>query len=112
MAEPVAKNARKAILVVLLEVVVLNLVMAYAMSALPSLRDVDAVPTASGDYELVHENGEKLSVEARNDVRDHAVKILASHYVAPWFVPGPVCADTGQATEQGSIHRPATGMSH
>src|SRR6185295_2764820 len=50
MAEPVAKNARKAILVVLLEVVVLNLVMAYAVNSLPLLRDVDVartVPTSS-----------------------------------------------------------------
>ena len=36
MAEPVARNASKAILVVLLEVVVLNLVMAGAMNALPT----------------------------------------------------------------------------
>ncbi|MFH0938996.1 MAG: amino acid permease [Planctomycetota bacterium] len=70
MAEPVAKNARKAILVVLAEVVILNLIMAYAMNALPDL--ISIAPS-------------QLPEAARADVRDHMVKILAGHYVGPLF---------------------------
>jgi len=62
MAEPVARNARRAILVVLVEVVALNLVMAYAMSALPQL----------AGYSL-------------EDKQDFMLKILATEYVGPWF---------------------------
>jgi len=62
MAEPVARNARRAILTVLVEVVALNLVMAYAMSALPQL----------AGYPL-------------EDKQDFMVKILATEYVGPWF---------------------------
>jgi len=87
MAEPVAKNARKAILVVLAEVVILNLVMAYAMNALPSLLDVavqgetlvHVTQTDAGTVTTPVPEGE------RADMRDHMVKILAAHYVAPWF---------------------------
>jgi amino acid transporter len=62
MAEPVAKNARKAIFVVLAEVVALNLVMAYAMNALPQLANY-----------------------ATDDIRDHMLKILGTEYVGPGF---------------------------
>lgn len=64
MAEPVAKNARKAILVVLLEVVILNLVMAYAMNAIPD---------------------SFLAAQAHDDKQDHMVKLLSIYYVGPWF---------------------------
>jgi amino acid transporter/nucleotide-binding universal stress UspA family protein len=64
MAEPVSRNARKAILLVLAEVVVLNLLMAYAMNA---LTDTD------------------LASFSIDEQRDHMVKILATAYVGPWF---------------------------
>jgi amino acid transporter len=62
MAQPVAANSRRAILVVMVEVVVLNLVMAYAMSALPQL----------AGYSL-------------EDKQDFMLKILATEYVGPLF---------------------------
>jgi amino acid transporter/nucleotide-binding universal stress UspA family protein len=64
MAEPVAKNARKAIFVVLLEVIALNLIMAYAMNALP-----DAF----------------MAAQSQADKQDHMVKLISAYYVAPWF---------------------------
>jgi amino acid transporter/nucleotide-binding universal stress UspA family protein len=73
MAEPVAKNSRKAIFVVLLEVIVLNLVMAYAMNALPQFSGTNV-----GCIEA-------MSCEQRTDLEDHMVKILANTYVGPWF---------------------------
>jgi amino acid transporter/nucleotide-binding universal stress UspA family protein len=71
MAEPVAKNASKAIFVVLLEVVVLNLVMAYAMNALPVLS--------------LGENGHTVAGFGQSDVQDHMIKVLATEYVGPAF---------------------------
>lgn len=62
MGRPVPRNSRRAILIVLAEVVVLNLIMAYAMNALPALAEH---PT--------------------EDLRDHMVKYLALAYVGPWF---------------------------
>ncbi len=94
MAEPVAKNARRAIFVVLLEVVVLNLVMAYSMNALPSLTNTEVVqkgqvvmaedgkPLPAGT--LIRE-GKEISADERDDIRDHAVKIISEHYVGSWF---------------------------
>ncbi|MCY3021383.1 MAG: amino acid permease [Planctomycetota bacterium] len=64
MGEPVAKNARKAIFVVLLEVVTLNLVIAYAMNALPD---------------------SFLAGESFVDKQDHMVKLVATYYVGPRF---------------------------
>ena len=64
MGRPVPRNSRRAILVVLAEVVLLNLILAYAMNALPSLV------------------GDKHAME---DLRDHMVKYLAVAYVGPWF---------------------------
>jgi len=64
MAEPVAKNARKAIFVVLAEVVVLNLVLGYAMNALPA---------------------SFLAGESHDDLQDRMVKLVASYYVGPLF---------------------------
>jgi amino acid transporter/nucleotide-binding universal stress UspA family protein len=66
MAEPVAKNSRRAIFAVLAEVVILNLIMAWAMNAL------SVNPAALAGDEL-------------KDHRDHMVKILAQEYVGPWF---------------------------
>lgn len=70
MAEPVAKNARKAILVVLIEVVVLNLIMAYAMNALP---------------ELLNVTPETIPAALREDIGDHMIKVLAEHHVGHGF---------------------------
>jgi amino acid transporter/nucleotide-binding universal stress UspA family protein len=73
MAEPVARNARRAILTVMVEVVLLNLVMAYAMSALPQ-----------GHAGLEH----TIQGYSADDSRDNMVKILAVEYVGPWFALG------------------------
>jgi len=94
MAEPVAKNARRAIFVVLLEVVVLNLVMGYAMNALPELTRTEIVQ--SGQVVMTEDNkplpvgtlvrdGKQISADERDDIRDHAVKIISEHYVGSWF---------------------------
>ena len=94
MAEPVAKNARKAILVVLVEVVVLNIVMAYAMNALPVLEGVKTVSSSqivstesgpSSERTLVFADNKVVPKETRADWQDHMVKILAINYVGPWF---------------------------
>jgi len=71
MAEPVAKNASKAIFIVLLEVVILNLIMAYAMNALPFVSGEDGGFTIKG-YQS-------------DDVQDHMIKVLATEFVSPWF---------------------------
>jgi amino acid transporter/nucleotide-binding universal stress UspA family protein len=93
MAEPVAKNARKAIWIVLLEVVVLNLIMAYAVNGLPALKNIDlstretvvaGQKVESGTLVNI-ETGAPVSDEQRADYSDHMVKILATHYVSPWF---------------------------
>lgn len=94
MAEPVAKNARRAIFVVLLEVVVLNLVMAYSMNALPSLTKTEVVQ--KGEVVLAEDgnplppgtlirDGKAIDADERDDIRDHAVKIISEHYVGGWF---------------------------
>lgn len=89
MAEPVAKNARRAIFVVLLEIVVLNLVMAYAMNALPQFRGVEAGqvtgPDGNAVAALIGPDGQPLPQEVRDGVRDHMVKTLAETYVGGWF---------------------------
>ncbi len=72
MAEPVAKNSAKAIFIVLLEVVILNLIMAYAMNALPVLN------LGAGE-------GFTVAGYKADDVQDHMIKILATEYVSPWF---------------------------
>ncbi|HYF51267.1 MAG TPA: amino acid permease [Planctomycetota bacterium] len=93
MAEPVARNARRAIFVVMAEVVILNLVFAYAMNALPALQGVDTADakgialTAQHDspVTLVDESGTLISEEQHKDYADHMVKILAAGYVGEWF---------------------------
>lgn len=89
MAEPVAKNARKAIFVVLLEIVVLNMVMAYAMNGLPQLQGVEVAHITGADGRpattLVDANGTPLPAEVQDGLRDHMVKTLAESYVGGWF---------------------------
>lgn len=90
MAEPVAKNARKAILVVLLEVVVLNLVMAYAMNAMTQHHGVDMAHINPAAWEkssldnLPAEEGARVAAQ-KEDLQDHMIKILAEHYVGKGF---------------------------
>jgi amino acid transporter len=62
MAPPVGRNARRAIFVVLAEVVIINLIMAYAMNA----------PMATAGVNEV-------------DIQDHMVKILAERFVGSGF---------------------------
>lgn len=66
MAEPVAKNARKAIFIVLIEIVVLNLLMACAVNALPQLMQVDIG---------------SLPQEQREILQDQMVRILAQQHL-------------------------------
>ena len=70
MAKPSGTNARRAIFVVLVEVVIINLIMAYAMNALPSMQGRTAA---------------QLPLDMQNDLRDHMVKNLAVEYVGPAF---------------------------
>jgi amino acid transporter/nucleotide-binding universal stress UspA family protein len=67
MVQPVEKTARKAILPVLIEIVILNLVLALAMTALPDSILGETAP----DGKLAH-TGDML-------------KVIAAHYVAPTF---------------------------
>jgi len=64
MAEPVARNARRAIWIVLCEVVILNLVIGYAMNALPA------------DF---------LAATTPVDQQDHMVKLISTYYIGPGF---------------------------
>lgn len=70
MAEPVAKNARKAIFIVLIEIVVLNLLMACAVNALPQLMQVDIG---------------SLPQEQREVLQDQMVRILAQQHLGAGF---------------------------
>ncbi len=64
MAEPVGKNSRKAILLVLAEVVILNLIIGYAMTAI---------------------SPERMAAYPVDDQRDHMLKILSIEFVGPSF---------------------------
>lgn len=86
MRQPVARTARRTIWPVLLEVVLLNLVFAMALSALPSLRD-----TMTPDY-ITHElragvSPDAVPLEVR-EYRDTAVKVLAEHSASRAFGEG------------------------
>lgn len=72
MAEPVGKNSSKAIFAVLLEVVILNIVMALAMNALP-IEDLGAG------------KGFTIAGFAQDDVKDHMLKVLAIQFVSKSF---------------------------
>ena len=74
MVTPVQKTARRAIWVVLAEVVILNLLFAVAMTNLPGLpSDVLATrdPATLGEHE--------------HALRDTMIRVIASHYVHPVF---------------------------
>lgn len=63
MRQPVAGNARKAIFVVLIEIVALNLILAWVMNGLP------------------------LQSYSETELQDSMMRILAAHYVGDWFAP-------------------------
>jgi nucleotide-binding universal stress UspA family protein len=67
MVQPVEKTARKAIVPVLVEIVILNLILAAAMNALPD--SVLGAPNPDGTYQ---HSGDML-------------KVIAAHYVGPTF---------------------------
>ena len=77
MVQPVEKTARKAILPVLIEIVILNLILALAMTSLPDsvLYETDA----NGVVKLLP-NGEPISAHTGD-----MLKVIASHYVSPGF---------------------------
>ncbi len=91
MAEPVAKNARKAILVVLLEVVVFNLVMGYAVNAMNNYETLDMQSIDPETYwseealaKLPPEEREQR-IDRKNHLQDRMVKILGEYYVGRGF---------------------------
>jgi amino acid transporter len=67
MVPPVERTARRAILPVLVEIVILNLVLGLAMNALPE--DILSARTPSGEFE---HTGDML-------------RVIAAHYVGPTF---------------------------
>jgi len=90
MAEPVAKNARRAIFVVLLEVVVLNLVMGWAMNSLQeykhqSLREFNPAEWTEEELKKLPEEEREEKLKLREDLQDRMVKILAEEYVGKSF---------------------------
>ncbi len=77
MVQPVEKTARRAILPVLIEIVILNLILALAMTSLP-----DSVLFATDSQGQVQHapNGEPVSAHTGD-----MLKVIASHYVGPAF---------------------------
>ena len=83
MVEPVEKTARRAIWPVLIEIVVLNLVLTLAMSAIPN-----KVFTENLSEEIIHTMEEEKTSEAEMPFRAHRddmLKVLASYYVGDTF---------------------------
>ena len=68
MVEPVDKTARRSIWPVLIEIVVLNLILTAAMSAVP--------------LEVLGDGNPENAYTAH---RDDMLRLLAEYYVAPWF---------------------------
>ncbi len=83
MKEPVARTAKRTIWPVLAEVVVLNMIFAIALNALPAIANV-----GTPDY-VVHEVRQGLASEhipeAVQDYRDKAMKLLAFHAATQAF---------------------------
>ena len=83
MVEPVEKTARRAIWPVLIEIVILNLVLTLAMSAIPEKAFTEKVSA-----EMTHEF-EKNNVPEEDQPylahRDDMLKMLASYYVGDTF---------------------------
>lgn len=72
MVHPVEKTARKAIAPVLIEIVILNMILAVAMNGLPE--SVLTAPSPTNPDQLAH-TGDML-------------KVIAAHYVGPMFGAG------------------------
>jgi len=90
MAEPVAKNARRAIFVVLAEVIVLNLVMAWSINALTQHKGLDLQnfnPSywSKSTLSELPEEVRDLRLKQKEDVQDHMVKILAHQHLGEGF---------------------------
>jgi len=77
MVEPVEKTARRAIWPVLIEIVILNMVLTLAMSAIPLAEFCKDAP-AELSYEANPDNAYLVH-------RDDMLKVLASYYVGPTF---------------------------
>ena len=77
MVQPVEKTARKAILPVLIEIVILNLILALAMTSLPDA--LLYVTDASGVVQP-GPNGEPIPAHTGD-----MLKVIAAHYVSPGF---------------------------
>ena len=83
MVEPVEKTARRAIWPVLIEIVVLNLVLTLAMSAIPN-----KAFTENLSEEIIHTMDDEKTPEAEKPFRAHRddmLKVLASYYVGETF---------------------------
>jgi amino acid transporter/nucleotide-binding universal stress UspA family protein len=68
MVEPVDKTTRRSIFPVVIEIVVLNLILTIAMSAVP--------------LAVLGDGNPEMAYEAH---RDDMLRLLAEYYVAPWF---------------------------
>ena len=77
MVQPVEKTARKAILPVLIEIVILNLILALAMTSLP-----DNLLYETNDQGVIQHgvNGEPVPGHTGD-----MLKVIAAHYVGPGF---------------------------
>jgi amino acid transporter len=79
MVQPVAKTASKAILPVLIEIVILNIILALAMTALPD--SILSEPSLGPDGKpIIGPDGQPL-LEHTSDM----LKVIASHYIGPGF---------------------------
>ena len=79
MVQPVEKTARKAILPVLIEIVILNLILALAMTSLPDSILFEKVMGPDGQPAL-GANGEPILAHTGD-----MLKQIATHYVGPGF---------------------------
>ncbi|MGH7142860.1 MAG: amino acid permease [Planctomycetota bacterium] len=78
MREPVAKNARWTIFTVLIEIVVLNMIMTWAMNSIGSLQWAGS---------LYHTDAAGVAAKAvtRAHIQDGMVRIIAEHFVGKTF---------------------------
>ena len=79
MVQPVEKTARKAILPVLIEIVILNLILALAMTSLPDSILFETVMGPDGKPAL-GANGEPILAHTGD-----MLKQIAAHYISPGF---------------------------
>lgn len=91
MVEPVEKTARRTIWPVLLEIVVLNIILTVAMSAVP------LEILGGGDPE-----------QAYTAHRDDMLRLLAEYYIAPWF--GAIAAVVFAMLLLSAVNTAVTGL--